>query len=785
MWMIVRNWVRGAFVISCICTPTLAQQRPNLPGITGQVLAADGGAPLRRTRIEVSAGAWRGVPVLTDNDGRFFVEIPGAGTVSLAVTITKAGYVTASTRVDRKNAQTPVLIHLSRAAAISGIVVDSTGTPVAGIGVTARPLDSVAASQMATPSELSTATDDLGEYRVAGLSRGRYEIQAGGLVTFVGDSSIPIALTKYAGGGPRTVVTIEAAEEISGVQLTVPAEASADAALRMLRDRAVLQIQSPTSEPPSKALPRDAGGGIRGRVLSDTGTPVAGATVRLVGVGSGRFARTSADGVYTFIGLAAGHYTIEVLVNERMSWQYGQDTADQAGRPVAVAADQTIEGIDIAMPPGRAVTGLVADEHGEPIQGARVQALSVQHADGRLVAVPAGSQRRTDDRGRYRLWGLLPGSYLLTAQVDALISGRSGRQTAYATVYYPGTPSIAEAMPIDLRNDATANLVFAPFGLSEIRGLARDGDAPLVSGTARLVESRRSASLSAPPRTAPIQMDGSFILRNVPPGHYVLQVLGDGPGRTGLFGVEEVSVGLDPIQVRIKTSHGTSVEGRVVVEGRAALTCTAIDMNTGVRIDTPCVRGAPPFTIGTVPLDDSARDPTSGVIISSGEFFAVGLFGPTSFALRSAPGDDWYLKSFTINGSDILETGFDFGNRPNTISDSEIVLSQNGAAVTGRVEEGANATHNYFVVAFPTSRNARAALARRVKFARSGTDGSFRIAGLPGGDYFLAAVSRLSGSREGGEWQDADVLAQLEQRAERVTLTDGQTRTVTLRLIQR
>ena len=71
------------------------------------------------------------------------------------------------------------------------------------------------------------------------------------------------------------------------------------------------------------------------------------------------------------------------------------------------------------------------------------------------------------------------------------------------------------------------------------------------------------------------------------------------------------------------------------------------------------------------------------------------------------------------------------------------------------------------------------------EFARAVTDGSFRIRGLPGGDYFIAAVSRLSGSHDGGEWQDPEVLAQLEQRAERVTLTDGQTRTVTLRLIQR
>jgi hypothetical protein len=46
-------------------------------------------------------------------------------------------------------------------------------------------------------------------------------------------------------------------------------------------------------------------------------------------------------------------------------------------------------------------------------------------------------------------------------------------------------------------------------------------------------------------------------------------------------------------------------------------------------------------------------------------------------------------------------------------------------------------------------------------------------------DYFVVVAP------EDGEWQDPEVLLQLEPRAERITLAEGQQATVSLRLIER
>ena len=95
------------------------------------------------------------------------------------------------------------------------------------------------------------------------------------------------------------------------------------------------------------------------------------------------------------------------------------------------------------------------------------------------------------------------------------------------------------------------------------------------------------------------------------------------------------------------------------------------------------------------------------------------------------------------------------------------------------------AVDDYAIVVFPVSRVMRIPQSRRLKFARSTLDGTFRIGGLPAGDYFIAAVSRIVATSDSGEWQNPDVLLQLESRAQRVSLLEGQTANLSLRLIER
>jgi hypothetical protein len=82
-----------------------------------------------------------------------------------------------------------------------------------------------------------------------------------------------------------------------------------------------------------------------------------------------------------------------------------------------------------------------------------------------------------------------------------------------------------------------------------------------------------------------------------------------------------------------------------------------------------------------------------------------------------------------------------------------------------------------------------------VKLARSSADGTFTASSMPPGEYWIAAVDRVDapgsprisdGSLSAsGDWVDVELLAILSSRATRISLGEGQSRDLTLRLIRR
>ena len=62
-------------------------------------------------------------------------------------------------------------------------------------------------------------------------------------------------------------------------------------------------------------------------------------------------------------------------------------------------------------------------------------------------------------------------------------------------------------------------------------------------------------------------------------------------------------------------------------------------------------------------------------------------------------------------------------------------------------------------------------------------DGTFAITGLPPGDYWVAAIDRRDSRFEPAA--DPDLLESLSSRAVRITLGEGQSQDLTLRLVRR
>ena len=210
-------------------------------------------------------------------------------------------------------------------------------------------------------------------------------------------------------------------------------------------------------------------GRIRGRVTAaDTGTPLRRAQVRVSGTlpGLQQVTDTDADGHYEFFNVPASRYTISVTRTGYVSMQFGQESSSQPGKPINLAEGEVAEKIDVALPRGAVIAGRILDDLGEPVAGVRVQAQRYAYQAGgerRLIGSGAmPSLPVTDDLGQFRIYGLIPGSYVVSADPQMTggfttiggpttpISGRVAADASdgFATTYYPGTISIVEAQTI-------------------------------------------------------------------------------------------------------------------------------------------------------------------------------------------------------------------------------------------------------------------------------------------------------------------------------------------------
>ena len=420
------------------------------------------------------------------------------------------------------------------------------------------------------------------------------------------------------------------------------------------------------------------------------------------------------------------------------------------------------------------ITGTVVDQAGEPLQGIQIVPLRLRRENGRMVVSepPPGGRRSTDDRGRYRLYGLSSGTYLVVASTMATASGLDReRGHGFAKAYYPGTAGLESAQTVrvdDGRETGGVDISYMPTRSARVSGTAFDRYGEPLIGQVRLISSQRSGAVAIDPLVERVESDGTFVFPTVPAGDYVLQAVGTNPGHRDEFGFDYVTIGdLDPDPVKITTGVGATLRGRFVVEGGRSMAMRFMNLH------------ATPTDFDRAPAE--GRGPDGLAIFDEGKFALNGLRGAMRLTAGELP-SGWYLKSISIGGFDLTDQPFDFGSGEQTFSDAEVVVSPSAATVSGSVEDGSRTRPSTsVVVAFSRSRDTWFAGSRYVKQGRAEANGSFTISGLAPGDYWVAAVDRL----EPGDWQTPDTLDGLVQGATRVTVEEGQISTISLRLLRR
>jgi len=546
---------------------------------------------------------------------------------------------------------------------------------------------------------------------------------------------------------------------------------------------------------------------VSGQVVADAGgTSLAHATVVLIGARTGviKVTSTDSDGRFTFDALPADRYTIGASKLPYLGAVAGARRPVRPGVPVIVADKAQLTDVVIRLPLGAAISGTVFDLSGSPAVNTLISVLQRKTQNGEVILTGvAGGNVQADDRGRYRVHGLAPGEYVVSAspvstglgalkrlaaeEVDAVLAGRVTPaptapvpQGRAAPSYFPGTPRLAEAgtVLVTAGEDRTnVDFRLETPSLSSIEGTVTTADgSPLPPRTTILFTTVAGSSPMSSGASVTAGPDGRFGFAGQPPGRYALNAR-VGTGATALSALTVVDTfGNDVVSAQLILRPALTFAGR--------LTATATGTTT-----PPILAGLRLQLVGLSAAARSGMTPQVSPVGADGTFTISGVmpgrytFGGAPFFGASGDSVTWGLATVAVDGTDVTDRAFDVSAET---PPKEIVatLTNQWQEIAGRVtsSEGAGVS-DYTMLVFPADEAYWLHNSRRIVTTQPAVDGRYQLGGpgpalLPAGEYYLAAVTDVSKD----EQYDPAFLKALIPAAIKITLAAGQKATQDIRV---
>ena len=497
-----------------------------------------------------------------------------------------------------------------------------------------------------------------------------------------------------------------------------------------------------------------------------TGAPVKNAHVMYIRVGAG--AGDNAQPISTDTD-PSGHYVIRLEAGNYRLWAerpgyarqtYGSRTPEGQGSVISVAAGSELHDLDMRMVPLGAITGVVLDEDGDPVQGVGIQVLRFSYTTGRRQLIPV-SGASSNDRGEYRAYGLPAGRYLLLATPRSQPMTRPMEtgglvpeaQEPYAQLYYPGVLDPASASEVALPEGG--ELTGTDFRLAKVRALTVRGRiiSPMedfAGGQVQIILAHADGNAASYINRSAGTVDknsGRFEFRGVAPGSYwlVASQISRGRALAGRVPVEVSATGA-PDNLTVTLIPSFTLEGRVEIAGAPA---SLNKLNVRLQPTEGLAPGPPPSS--KVGIDGTIR--LAGV--------TPGLW---DLVLDPLP-EGLFIQSASYGDADVLHREL------NVVSGSpaalRIILGSNGAQISGIVSQGGQPSRATVVLAPSASELRHAPLLFRV--ATAGDNGVFDFKGVRPGAYKLFAFEDV----EPFAWLDSELVKPVESMGEPVVVSEG------------
>jgi protocatechuate 3,4-dioxygenase beta subunit len=398
-----------------------------------------------------------------------------------------------------------------------------------------------------------------------------------------------------------------------------------------------------------------AKGTISGRIISEDGNGVADATVSLWEAGGavrGAVSNTSTDedGNFSFTNLSPRPYAINVF-----SRGYIQAPIYSPERRAA-SYYHIGDNVTITLIKGGVITGRVTDADGEPVIGIQVSAIRRRDAEGYpLRYLPAGQPRYTDDRGIYRLFGLLPGVYIIVANGRSFSSGMPSPYDGETPTYYPSsTIDTAGEVNVTSGGEVTgADIRFSGERGFVISGKMIGGEsstAPYGSGASVALYSVATGAIVANSFVRPGENNEGYAIYGVADGEYEVTASRAGSESGDWFNSQprRVSVrGADVSGVDLSLVPLSSISGKAVVEASS----NVCEDKSNIGRDEIVLFAVNADKAKDSPSMQSRFTSSQSIANDKGEFNLRNL-NPGFYRIRAVlPNEIRYVKSISINST--------------------------------------------------------------------------------------------------------------------------------------
>ncbi len=520
--------------------------------------------PLRRVRVTLNGSDLRpGRTTITRDDGTFVFDAVPPG--QYAVAVVKSGYISiayGATGPNRPGLPVTVApgrpqaitITMPRGSVITGLITDGAGQPLPGLQVRAqtyRILPPAGERQLADVPGTNVVTDDRGIYRIFGLPAGDYAVSVrptpgiealtAGLRTVTGaevrqaladvrqsrERRLPgLPVGRPAGPAGPAGLSPESAGRVAFAPVFYPGTASPSQARLVTlgpgEERTAIDFEVdyvPVARI-SGAVVAAAGGAARSyvRLVPDSHDTV-------IGQGAFRGITTDATGAFAFDNVPPGRYVLAARASSDGSMLLRYDAATS----LWASTELTVDGQDIPDVILTPVTGVTLEGH-LVFQGQRPPPRLTEF---RMLGVPLSSrtspggspvaQVRPD--GRFSVYGGPPGVYWpnFPAGIRTSIGG-----WWLKSIVIDGRDALDA--PLTLNASTTEATVTFADTASELRGrVAFATGEPAANSTVVVFPVERAGWFFNSRRiaAAPLDAQGRFVVRNLPPGDYLVVASAD------------------------------------------------------------------------------------------------------------------------------------------------------------------------------------------------------------------------------------------------------------------